>query len=188
MGVGLVDCPYCGRDLPTSFFNLSAFTPCPQCHHGVQVHGFPAFLKEQTSSGAGESITLEDEASCYYHPDKKAVIPCSVCGRFLCSLCDVEFNDRHICAPCLEAGKEKKKMKNLETRRVLYDDIALALAIIPIIMVWITIVTAPAAIYVAIRHWRSPSSIIPRTKARFIIAIALACLQLGGWAIFFTTI
>jgi hypothetical protein len=188
MSTVLVDCPNCRRELPAALFNRRTFAPCPRCRHDVQVHAFPALLRQRTSLGAGESITGEDEASCYYHPDKKAVVPCSVCGRFLCTLCDVEFNERHMCTSCLEAGKEKKKMKNLETHRVLYDDVALSLAIIPFIMVWVTIITAPAAIYVAIRHWRSPTSIIPRTKARFLIAISIACLQLGGWVLFFTMV
>jgi hypothetical protein len=35
----------------------------------------------------------------------------------------------------------------------------------------------------AIRHWNSPRSIVHRTRIRFVIAIVLATLQLGGWAV-----
>ena len=53
--------------------------------------------------------------------------------------------------------------------------------------VWLTILSAPMAIYLSIRHWKSPSSIIPRTKVRFVAAIGLATLQIGGWILAFST-
>jgi hypothetical protein len=82
-------------------------------------------------------------------------------------------------------GKKKRKMKSLETQRVLYDDIALALAIIPVIFIWPTIITAPMSIFIALRHWKTPLSIVPRTKIRFIIAMFLSGLQITGWVFLF---
>jgi hypothetical protein len=118
---------------------------------------------------------MDDEASCFYHPDKRAVIPCDSCGRFLCSLCDIELNNRHICASCLETGQEKGKIKNLENHRKLHDSIALHLAVLPI-------VTAPVAFYLAIRHWKTPSSVIPRSKIRQILALLISGGQMVGWS------
>ncbi|HUN56050.1 MAG TPA: hypothetical protein VMU29_12940 [Smithella sp.] len=73
-------------------------------------------------------------------------------------------------------------MKNLETHRTLYDSIALYIAILPLLIFWITIITAPVSIYVAIRYWKAPGSIIPRTKARFIAAMVISGFQIAGWA------
>jgi hypothetical protein len=100
----------------------------------------------------------------------------------LCPLCDIEFDGGHICASCLSAGKKKGKIKNLETQRVLYDGIALSLAILPLLIFYLTIITAPISIYVAIRYWKAPTSILPRTKIRFILAIVFSGLQLAGWS------
>ena len=36
-------------------------------------------------------------------------------------------------------------------------------------------------LYVAIRYWNAPRSLIHRTKARYVLAIALAGLQIIGW-------
>jgi hypothetical protein len=52
----------------------------------------------------------------------------------------------------------------------------------PMITIWFTIVTAPMALYLAIRHWKSPKSLVRRTKIRFIFAMALAGLQVLAWA------
>jgi hypothetical protein len=125
------------------------------------------------------------EGSYVLSARKRAVVPCSECGRFLCALCDIEFNGRHLCPQCLEVGEKKHKMKSLETQRVLYDEIALTLAIIPVIFIWPTVITAPMSLFIAIRHWRSPLSIIPRTKIRFILAILLSGLQITGWMFLF---
>jgi hypothetical protein len=143
---------------------------------------FPALLKPVGLSKPAEQIVIEGEASCFYHVQKKAVVACEYCGRFLCSLCDIDFNSQHLCSTCIEAGKKKKNLKNLENRRVLYDDMALAFAILPLISFFFTVITAPIAIFLAIRHWNTPTSIIPRrSKARMLIAIGIALMQVGGW-------
>ena len=45
-----------------------------------------------------------------------------------------------------------------------------------------TLITAPAAIYVALRYWNAPMSLVPRTKIRFILAILFAGAELAGWS------
>ena len=131
---------------------------------------------------------VEGEASCFYHPEKKAVLPCDSCGRFLCALCDLELHGQHICPACLKAGKQKGKIKQLENRRTLYDSIALAVALYPMILVWPSILGAPIALYIAIRYWNAPSSAVPRGKWRAILAIVLALLQIAGWTAMFIVI
>lgn len=77
-------------------------------------------------------------------------------------------------------------MQNLENHRVLYDDAALALAIYPIVFFvffYFTLVTAPLSLFLAIRHWNTPSSIIPRTKIRLILAILFSSAQIIGWCV-----
>ena len=139
-----------------------------------------------TPGKEGEAVMEETESSCFYHPQKKAVLPCEGCGRFLCALCDCEFNGQHLCPTCLETGRTKGKIKSLENRRTLYDTIALSLAILPIglIVFWfLTIITAPMALFMAIRYWNAPRSIVHRTKIRYVLAMIFATLQIAGWGI-----
>ena len=68
-----------------------------------------------------------DQASCFYHPNKKASVPCDNCGRFLCALCDVDFGGRRLCPACIEAGSGTESETTLDTRRILYDKLALFL-------------------------------------------------------------
>lgn len=128
---------------------------------------------------------VEGESSCFYHPQKKAVLPCDGCGRFVCALCDCQLNGQHFCPVCLETGKTKGKIKSLDNQRTLYDRIALSLAIYPLLIFYFTLITAPMALFVAIRYWKSPPSLVRRGKIRFVVAIIFALLQIAGWGIFF---
>ena len=185
----MIQCTKCEASLPVELLNAPGLSACPQCGALVRVDAFPALVNPPASTQEGEKLVTDTEAGCFFHPRKKAVVSCDGCGRFLCALCDVEIGGRHLCPLCLETGKKKKKMKNLETHRELYDNISLSLAVIPgitLIFWFLTIITAPMSIYIAIRHWNSPTSILPRTKVRFIIAIIFSLLQIGGWALLFT--
>jgi hypothetical protein len=152
----------------------------------VQVEVFPALLNPPAIGSAGELVVMEGESSCFYHPTKRAVTACDGCGRFLCALCDLDLNGQHLCPSCLKSGKRKGKLKNLENRRLRYDSLALGLAFTPLLIFYLTIVTAPATIYIVIRHWNTPGSIVRRSRWRIVVAFIAALLELAGWiAVFY---
>jgi hypothetical protein len=149
---------------------------------------FPALFRKINPGPSAEAVMVEGESSCFYHPQKKAVLPCDGCGRFLCALCDCQLNSQHFCPACLEAGRTKGKIKSLENQRTLYGSIALSLAVYPILIFYFTLITAPMALFVAIRYWKSPPSLVNRSKARFVVAIIFALLQIAGWGILFISL
>ena len=171
--------------LTESVFNRAELTPCPTCAVPLQVEIFPALFRRTASGRDGEALMVDGESSCFYHPQKKAVLPCQGCGRFLCALCDCELRGQHFCPACLEVGRKKGKIKSLENQRTLYDSIALSLAILPLIIFYFTVITAPMALYIAIRYWNAPRSIVHRTKIRYVLAIFFAALQILGWGLGF---
>jgi hypothetical protein len=180
----MIVCPRCGVPLPNDVITGSAPLPCSHCQAEIKVEPFPALFRELEPGHSGEPLQTEDEASCYYHPEKKAVIACSICGRFLCSLCDLQLASQRLCPSCLEQGKRDGRLTQLVTQRTLRDQIALSLAVLPLLFFWITIITAPMAIYLSIRNWKSPLSLLPRTRIRFILAIVIGTLQVCGWTAF----
>jgi hypothetical protein len=185
MESSVITCTRCETPIRVETINTSALIPCSTCKEPIRADVYPAFYRKPPSGRTGEPLQAETEASCFYHPGKKAAVACSVCGRFLCALCDVDFNNRHLCPACLEKGKTKHKINTLENHRVCYDRIALFIALFSMLLIWPTLITAPIVLFMVIRYWSAPGSIIPRSKVQFILAFVMACLQIVGWVLFF---
>jgi len=181
----LVQCPKCRIELlEERLFNQSSMAPCRGCGSPLQIEVFPAYFRRNTAVADSETSLIEGESTCFYHSSKRAVIPCQGCGRFLCALCDCELHGQHFCPVCLEAGKTKGKIKNLQNERTRWDGIALALAIYPVVTIvfWVfSIVTAPIALFISIRYWNAPRSIFHRTKIRFVLAIIFSSVEIFFW-------
>ncbi len=176
-----VHCSECGALLPDGRVRQADSFQCPVCGSSLQVFLFPAAFK--TSGPAVAQPLLSDgESSCFYHPNKRAAVPCDQCGRFLCQLCRVDFGQRVLCPQCIHSGARKGSLTLVESQRKLYDTIALALAAIPAFIIWPTLITAPIAIYLSIKYWRRPLSVVPRSRWRFVLAILIALAQIAAWA------
>ena len=184
----MVSCMQCNTPLGKEMINTYRMIACPTCKVPLRADVFPAMFRAIPSGKSGEVLLEKSEASCFYHSQKKAVIVCSLCGRFLCDLCDVELNEKHLCPSCLEKGRTKRKIKSLEDQRTCYDKIALLIAIVPMLGFWLTILTAPIVLFITFRHWKSPGSIVGKTKIRFIAAFFIASLQIAGWTFFFASL
>ena len=110
-------------------------------------------------------------------------MPCDLCGRFLCSLCDIEMHGQHVCPPCLNSGRKKPQLTNVDGDRILYGGIALLIAVVPLFAFYfITFITGPLSIFVAIYGWRKPRSLVGTGNISFYIAILLGLIQTGAWA------
>ena len=181
----VISCGECFQPIPADLWNRDESARCPACRQKVQVIAFPAM--ERSHAGAlPEELGAEEEASCFYHPHSRAAVPCESCGRFLCRLCDLEVDGRHLCPVCFEANARAlypTAPQTEATRRTMYDTIALALATLPSLLIWPAIVTAPASLFLVFRWWRAPGSIVPRTKIRFLLAGLFALAEVSGAAI-----
>jgi hypothetical protein len=184
MNLRVVACSKCQTALTSpTFYNADGLVPCPSCGSQLQVQLFPAFFREEVRGSKAENVLIEGESSCFYHPQKKAVLPCDGCGRFLCALCDVELNGQHLCPTCLERGQQKGTLKSLENHRVRYDGVALLIALAPLLIWPLTLITGPGAVFFAVRHWRTPTSIVRRTKVRYVMAIVIGLAETGAWVV-----
>jgi hypothetical protein len=153
----------------------------------VQCEVFPALHAGLRIGRPGEPLVDASEASCFFHPEKRAALACESCGRFLCALCDLEFDGRHICPSCLSAGRKKGSLGTLDHFRLSWGGIALLVAVLPVIAFWpMTVVSAPAAIAVAIYGWRKPRSLTGRRRwVSYTFAFIFALVEIGAWTWFF---
>jgi len=179
MNVNGILCAGCSWPLPSALWESSGERTCPSCGVALYVRVFPAFASKPAAPET-QKVVEGGEASCFYHAQNRAVVPCGECGRFLCSLCSLEIPGGVLCPTCFQAGVSTHKNQVLETSRTMHDTIALALATVPLLLIWPVVVTAPLALYWTVRHWKSPRSIVPRSRVRYYFAILFA---LGGLAL-----
>ena len=178
-----VACPQCKGSLPGVLCNTGELVRCPACDATIQIEIFPATFQSLQGVTPAEVVLEPGISSCFYHDQKKAIVHCDGCGRFLCALCDLEMGSQHLCPVCLQTGRKKGSIPELENRRTLYDGAAFSLAVFPILLGPLSLLTAPVAIYLAILSFFKPRSIVPRTRARAYFALALGILQITLWIV-----
>ncbi len=175
-----ITCPKCGNPIIEAYHNTHRLESCIYCGQKNMVFAFPALHKSTNQTATSNPID-EGDAACFFHPQKKAVIPCETCGRFLCGLCDINFNGKHVCAACLESAKSKKKDVSLETTRTRYDNILISLAILPAFFVFPTVITGPLTLILGIYWWKRPRGLINKGTFSYFLALFLATLQCLVW-------
>jgi len=181
----MIACPRCRTVQPASNINTGSLQPCPGCSTPIRVDVFKTFARSDKKSASAENILVSGDAECFEHPGKKAVVACDACGRLLCDLCRVELSGRNLCMRCLQSARDKKKIDALQNRRLLNDAIALHLAFWGGLTFFLSPFAAPAAVFFAVRHWRTPAGALRKPLARSILAFLLATGQIIGWVVFF---
>ena len=181
-------CDKCQRPLPGAVVNTAAPVGCPACGARLLVEVFPAFLRPVARGRASEALVSQEEAGCFYHPHKKAVVPCEDCGRFLCALCDLEIDGRHVCPACVDTARQAGQSLRAAGQRTLHDQVALTVLLGGLLAGVFTVgitaaISAPVALFLVIRYWNEPArSPVPRTRARLIVVGVLALLEIAGWS------
>jgi hypothetical protein len=175
-----IPCNRCNRPLPKWELAAQHAALCPECGASSIVRVFPALFYAAGGPVATETAA-EGEATCFDHPAKRAVAACSRCGRFVCQLCAVDFKDAVWCPSCFTAGEYKGRTVEFENSRMLYDSTALTVALAPLPMWPVTVISAPIALYVALRYWNRPLSLVRRWRWRSALAAVIALAEIGGW-------
>ena len=166
---------------------------CPDCGTEHQVNIFPAAFR--VAASAQPESAAEGEATCFDHPASRAIASCAQCGRFVCPLCVVEVRNNNYCPSCLAVGLPNMAggLSNapgpaLAPSRVAYDTIALAIAVGPLLFFPITVLTGPVAVFFAFRYWKRPLALMHRNRWRFVAAILIGLLEVGGlgWLILYS--
>lgn len=169
-------CPKC--KVPLSGIGGGGEGVCGACATTLQVVLFPARRRAKPVARAVRS--LDGDATCFFHVQNQAAAVCDSCGRYVCAVCEVPGEEgRRLCPPCVSSGRKKVVEKADEV--VTYDTIASSLTIMPLLFWPFTVITAPAALCLAIYGWKKPRSLVRPGSARLVVAIIIATLEISGW-------
>lgn len=173
----MISCPRCKTELDPPVYNTGGLSDCPKCKYNLRVDVYPAY-KRSLKAQSGVLLNSSSEAGCFAHPQNKADLVCGRCGRFMCALCDIELNGEHLCPTCLEKGAAQGRIGGLENRRICHDRIALYVAFWSNLFYFLIPIAAPAVLFMTIRYWKSPLSLVSTTRIRFLLASGIASFQL----------
>lgn len=181
-------CPKCRQALSTlPASELAGLSACPACGQALEVTLFPAFGRGPNVGQAGANRLSDADAACYFHPTKRAEVPCDRCGRYVCALCQLELEGQNLCPSCLTSGGQQGTILALEKERFRWDSLVWMLVLGPPLSIcfWVLApVTCLAALGVGVWKLRCPPSRIHRSRARMIGGMILAVIMmLGGMAL-----
>jgi hypothetical protein len=176
-----IRCPRCALALEAAAFGGGATIECPACRSELTATFFPAFENPPPaiSTASGERA-LDGEATCFFHPEKRASLACEGCGRFLCALCDMPLGARHLCPACLGSGRRAE----LVSHRVCWSRVTLLTGLLPVFLGWIVwpflIFTGLATIFIGLWTWKKPGSLVrgPRHWAA-VLGLVGGLVQVG---------
>lgn len=173
-------CPKCRRPLGAGSWIDGGSGHCFRCKTDFEVVMFPA-VAAAPAAIAPQAAVLAADSVCFFHAENRAEAVCDGCGRLLCPVCAVPFAGQRLCPQCIAAGK-KTEFPVLTRDRTLWDSIALSLAVVPLVIWPLTLVTAPVALGVVLHGWKKPGSLVRGAgRVRFVVAGVLACLEIAGW-------
>lgn len=151
---------------------------CAACATALEFTLFPA--RRRAKQVLRVERSLEGDSTCYFHPTNHAASICDGCGRYVCAVCEVPSDDgRKLCPPCVSASRKKTVQKADEI--VVYDQLALTVALLPILIWPITLVSAPVALGLVIYGGNKPRSLIRPGRWRLRVAAVLAVLEISAW-------
>ncbi len=150
--------------------------------HSVRL--FPAAIRKQSLVEA-EEVMEGGQSTCFFHAKLPATAICDVSGRMICDLCKTDYQGKTVSFEALQSLIGKKSPADAKRSRTKWDDIALALVILPFLFWPLLAITAPIAIGICAFQWRKgPTSLVRRSRWRYLLATFLGSLELIGVGFF----
>jgi hypothetical protein len=173
-------CPSCKRVLGAHTWHDEHSGRCSHCTTEFDFFPFPALTAVRTRAVPQAAAVAEDSV-CFFHGENRAEVVCEDCGRMLCVVCAVNMGGRKVCPSCIATARDAQSSP-VARERLLYDSLALTLAIAPILIWFFTLVTAPIALGFVIYGWKKPGSLVRgSSKVRFVVAGTIAAIEIGAW-------
>lgn len=181
--------PVCQRcrhpAMPASAENAEPFPErCAHCGAFFQIEVFPAAWHSSQVARTPDPRS-EDDSACFHHPAHRAADCCSRCGRFLCTLCCIDFRGNTLCGDCVEAIRTANVLEH-QAGSIRYDrlfEIILLYGTLPVVT------AGPTALFCIIgclifwnKRGMPPARYSPMWRP-LLVALLLLILYISGIAI-----
>jgi hypothetical protein len=178
-------CPRCGGAAFEAAAGLGERFACPSC--GTKVRQWVGPLFGRTDLERVGARAVDGSAVCFFHSGRRADSACDACGRYICALCEIPAGTGRLCPACVEEGRSPQAQILVGDSRIRYERLLVVGATLSCIppFLFVSFLSAPILIYVAVRSARQDHLIPPllRRRARFFryLGILIVSLQVIGW-------
>ncbi|MEM6915381.1 MAG: hypothetical protein AAF491_02350 [Verrucomicrobiota bacterium] len=173
----VVQCPICRNLLTVNREVEELKDQCPVCQSEVEIQVFPRLFREPITRIEAR-IADESEAACAFFPELKAVKVCDGCGVLMSEKATVTWGEEEVCLSCLYRFREEEKLPRFLPSATLNDNRALALVTL---LAPLSLVTAPLALVLLIRHRKETDTIFPRARWCWMLALTLSIVWILFW-------
>ena len=183
---GTLTCPECGLALPFHALDPNQELTCTGCRRPLRGQVFRRWSAPDFKPALGSERALDGDAVCFFHASNRAALACDACGRFVCTVCDLQVGARHLCPACLSTGLDKQKLPEIVPRRFLWSQAALVIGLLglfPGLIMWpFVIVSGPLGIFFALFGWKRPGSLVTGQRHWMAVVGIILCLaQIVTW-------
>lgn len=182
MSAPCITCLKCGLGIPVPVGDGGGETSCTRCRVHLSYETFPSLFEIRSGGRSGDLLVNSQEASCFFHSDKPAAVVCEKCGRFLCALCDLEVQGKHLCPACFSSDRKTGSLTGLTQFRLSWAGVSFTLVFFfPLGLYPLTPIFALCGLFLLIVGLFRPGSITGRKKYfLFVITLLIIAVELVG--------
>lgn len=170
-------CGKCGHTIARESWNAQTASACPRCLALQYTRVYSSATGTEDAPTPPHRIQTEGEGSCYFHAANRAEAGCPSCGRFLCSLCQIQRPGGMLCPSCFSYLR-KERSPEVARRYIMHDSLALLLTTLPMALIIWPLFTTPAAIIYNLINFNRTRSVLPRSPWRKWAVFAVAGVQI----------
>jgi hypothetical protein len=183
MGYAGAACPFCAVTLDVRVL-VSGRQTCPGCRRGFEAVRFDPPAPDLGIKRLAEAGP-EGGQACANHAGNLAPGHCTRCGIFICGLCRIEADAQVLCPACFERLVDEGALPSAVIHYRDYGRMAIVLAVLGLLVIFVGPVAGPGAIYYGVRALRQGEAMRSQeSRAGIWAAMVLGGLvTLGGVAV-----
>jgi hypothetical protein len=174
-------CPTCHHAQSAQAVVLADWkeSKCPSCERVMIAASFEPVTF--TRSEVLPELMNLDGATCFHCPGQPAHHVCDGCGSYICRTCQVEWFGERVCLSCLHQRREVKPVETYKQKTILWDNLALALMLFPLLLIpvygyCLSAIISPVAFFLLVTRAKKNRSLVPRSLFRYWAGIVMSVL------------
>jgi hypothetical protein len=166
-------CPICQTGVFTPGTSPVSEVVCTKCGTELSVTIFDNVGRPLPVGEGARTISDSSEASCYNHFTKMAVCGCDNCGKLMCTVCNIDVENKHFCPDCVLNPVVARTFPQLVNERLCEEKSVWLTAWLGAYPLFVCL-SIPLTIGLSIVFWSRPGSLIGNSRSWMLGGVLLS--------------